>query len=458
MNTQQHTAIFDSRKSKINRLISNIHHRISLAAFIIVLCVRVALALAAADPFVDRVLTLEDAVRIAQGQSQIVLSSHEDVNIALQHVHEAESLLFPQLDLNANWSKFRTEGDRPFLTQPDLGSTLIPQNARPNYYTTRVNIYQPVYEGGRLKNTWRQARIAYEKARDVQEGLQAQVAGAAKQAFYDLLLSQKKHQIYAEALKKAETLSPQSRGSVFDRVRGERNREELRDLSAQAGLEENSARLNFLRILNLELNTNVQISGEMKPASSAIDLQKMLAWANRYRSELRQTEYQQESDALGISLSLAERTPSIGLGATYERSGNDLALPVFNWAGTLNIHLPVSISDMFFGWSKVRERRAEYRQATLKHADASDQVEKQVREAYLTYTYWQDETVPRNEDLSRVQALEHDVEHEALGAADRLDLLRLMADAQVRSLQTLHGQLWSRAALEKAVGHPLDEK
>ena len=121
----------------------------------------------------------------------------------------------------------------------------------------------------------------------------------------------------------------------------------------------------------------------------------MLAWASRYRSELRQTEYQQESDALGISLSLAERTPSIGLGATYERSGNDVGLPVFNWAGTLNIHLPVSITDMFFGWAKVRERRAQYRQATVKHADASDQVEKQVRDAYLAYRYWQDEMDPR---------------------------------------------------------------
>jgi outer membrane protein TolC len=413
---------------------------------------------AAPDTFVDRVLTLEDSVRIAQSQSEGVLSSREDVTIALQRVHQAESLLFPQLDLNANWSKFRVEGDRPFLTQQSLGLTLIPENSRPNYYTTRVDIYQPLYEGGRLRNTWRQARIAYEKSRDIQEGLQAQVTASAKQAFFDLLLAQTRSTLYTNAMAKADALHPSTRGSFAERLRFERSRSDLREAVVQSVLEENVARLDYLRTLNLELNTHIQLSGELKTVPSTIDLQKMLAWASRYRSELRQTEYQQESDALGISLSLAERTPRIGLGATYERSGNDIDLPVANWTGTLNINLPVSFSDMFFGWAKVRERRAQYRQATVKHADAADQVEKQVREAYLTYRYWEDEMDPRAEELKRAQALIDAANQETINAADQLDLLRLRTDAEVRNLQASHGHLWAKAALEKAVGHPLDEK
>ena len=61
---------------------------------------------------------------------------------------------------------------------------------------------------------------------------------------------------------------------------------------------------------------------------------------------------------------------------------------------------------MFFGWAKVRERKAQYRQATLKHADAIDQIEKQVRDAYLTYQHWQNEIQPRAEELKRAHALE----------------------------------------------------
>src|SRR6266404_1462928 len=76
----------------------------------------------------DRTLTLEDSVRLAVNNSQGLLTSREDVNIALQRVRESESLFFPKLDLNANWSKFRVEGDRPLLLEPALGTTLIPNS------------------------------------------------------------------------------------------------------------------------------------------------------------------------------------------------------------------------------------------------------------------------------------------------------------------------------------------
>src|SRR5205807_2735714 len=94
----------------------------------------------------DRSLTLEDSVRIALNNSQALLSSREDVNIALQRVRQSESLFFPRLDLNANWSKFRVEDGTPLMLEPALGPTLVPSNPRQNFYSTRANIYQSVYE------------------------------------------------------------------------------------------------------------------------------------------------------------------------------------------------------------------------------------------------------------------------------------------------------------------------
>ncbi len=45
-----------------------------------------------AQPLPDRTLTLEESVRLALNNSQALLSSREDVNIALQRVRETESL------------------------------------------------------------------------------------------------------------------------------------------------------------------------------------------------------------------------------------------------------------------------------------------------------------------------------------------------------------------------------
>ena len=132
-----------------------------------------------ADEVTDRTLTLDDSVRLALNNSQALLSSREDVNIALQRVREAESLFFPRLDLNANWSKFRVDNGTPMILQPALGPTLVPQSPRENFYTARANIYQSVYEGGRSKNLWQQARISYERAKSANEALQTQVSRPA---------------------------------------------------------------------------------------------------------------------------------------------------------------------------------------------------------------------------------------------------------------------------------------
>src|SRR4051812_14316420 len=83
----------------------------------------------------DRKLTLDESVRLALNNSQAVLWSREDVNVALQRVRQAETLFYPKLDFGTSWSKFRVEGSRPFLTQPALGPVLIPDSPRQNFYT-----------------------------------------------------------------------------------------------------------------------------------------------------------------------------------------------------------------------------------------------------------------------------------------------------------------------------------
>lgn len=409
----------------------------------------------AADPLSDRSLTLEDSVKLALNNSPLLLGTREDVNISLQRVQQAESLFYPKLDLNANWSKFGVDGDTPLMIQPQLGPTLVPNNPHQNYYTFRANIYQSVYEGGRGRNTWKQARIAYERSKDLLDSMQIQVASSAKQSFYDLLFAQTRLKLITKAVESTERYGQEERGSLASRIRLEHWRSMMRTRQAEAVQAEAEARLSYLRVMNLELSTQVVLDGTLKPSLLELDLQKLLAWASRYRSELRQTEYQQESDALGIRLSLAERTPRVALGATYERTGYDADLQTVNWAGTLNVSLPVSISDIIFGWAKVKERKAQYRQATLRHAETSDLIERQVRQAYADYRFWQEEIPRREEDLKRMRELLRDAD--SLSASERWEAQNYAADAEIRYQEAVHDHLWSLAALERAVGRDLND-
>lgn len=418
-----------------------------------------SLAFGQSEPILDRTLTLDDSVRLALGNSQSLLSSREDVNIALQRVRETESLFFPRLDLNANWSKFRVEGGTPLMLQPALGPTLVPSDPRQNFYTARANIYQSVYEGGRSKNLWRQARISYERARSANEALQTQVAASAKQVFYDLLFAQEKKRYLEDLLKKSDLpFAREGGGSLSQQLRLESDLALIRTRASEASQAAQEAERTYLQTLNLELNTTVALKGGLETHPASLDLGKLLAWSSQYRTELRQTEFQQELDALGIGLSLSERQPTIGFGASYERSGNDIDLPTANWAGTLNINLPVSISDIVYGWAKVRERRAQYRQATLKHAEVEDQIQLQVRQAYDRYQFWQNELSPRQQSLQRLEALLNSLRKQKVGAAERLEAERIIMEAKIRFLEAVHGHLSALAALERAVGKPLNDE
>ncbi len=418
----------------------------------------VSWAFAQTEALPDRTLTLDESVRLALNNSQALLSSREDVNIALQRVREVESLFFPRLDLNANWSKFRVQGDTPMMLEPVLGPTLIPSSPRQNFYTGRASIYQSVYEGGRSENLWRQARISYERAKNANEALQTQVAASAKEAYYDLLFAQQKKRYLADLLKKNDAVSTRGAGSLTEQLRFESELALIRTRAAEAAQSEQESQRTYLQTLNLELDTTVVLKGGLETHPIGLDLPKLLAWSTQYRSELRQTEFQQELDALGVGLSLAERRPTVGFGASYERSGNDLDLPTANWAGTLNVNLPLSISDIVFGWAKVRERRALYRQATLKHAEVADQIQLQVRQAYDKYQFWQGELAPRQESLRRLESILTALNHEKSRTAERLEAERIVMEARIRFLEAVHGHLSALASLERAVGKPLNEE
>jgi outer membrane protein TolC len=404
----------------------------------------------------DRILTLEDSVRLALSNSPAILSSREDVEIALQRVRQSESLFFPKLDLSANWSKFRVEeANLPLLLQPALGPTLIASSPRENFYTARANIYQTVYEGGRSRDLWRQARISYERARNISDSLQTLVASRAKKAYYDLLFAQEKARQYLELSQRLQGRIQEGAraSSPLDRLKLENEVDAVRACAAQAQADEEQQRLAYLHALNLELNTTVALKGDLTTQPKEINLQEMLAWATQYRAELRQTEYQEELSSLGISLSQAERTPVVAFGASYERNGNDLGTLSTDWAGTLNVSLPVSISDMFYGWAKIRENKAQYRQAALKYAETSDQVQWQVRQAYSDYRFWQNELTPRQQEYQRLQGLVAALRQRGTTELDRAQAEQMVVDAHLRYEEAVHGHLVAIADLETAVGH-----
>src|SRR5262249_5814331 len=153
--------------------------------------------------------------------------------------------------------------------------------------------------------------ISYQRARTGNEALQTQVAAGAKQAFYDLLFAQVKHRYLESLIKQADMPAAREGGSIPERLRLESDLAEIRTRASEAAQAEQESQRSYLQTLNLELNTTVALKGDLETHPVSLDLAKLLAWSTQFRSELQQTEFQQELDALGISLSLSERQPTV---------------------------------------------------------------------------------------------------------------------------------------------------
>ncbi len=188
-------------------------------------------------------------------------------------------------------------------------------------------------------------------------------------------------------------------------------------------------KLKHLETLGLELNTMISIKGDILAPTEEYDLNKCLAWAKNYRPELSQTQFQETIDSLRVNLSLAERYPTVTLGANYERLGDRMPLDMTNWNATINVNVP--IFDGWASWSRIRQRKFQVREGKIRRASIEDEVFADVREAYLDYAFWKS----RAADVSAQEA----------DPDKRLD-------AELTRLDTIEQALSSQASLEWAIG------
>jgi len=357
---------------------------------------------------VQRVFTLEDSISTAMMNSQDVLLAKEQLQYSKQSIDEVKGQIYPKIDLNLSASSF--DNAVPTVLPASFSSIYLPASTGVNnYYIGRLSLWQYLYAGGRYKTNLRLAEIKYSETQSQYDAMKNNVELEVKKAFYGCLYIKEKIKILEKALERSKAGS------------------NLRLEYAKAKHEYEKAVLKFISTIGLELDTLIDIKGELSAPKDNYELEKCLAWAYQYRPELRQTQFQETMDGLRVNLSLIERFPTITLGANYDRVGNDLTIDQKSWNATINMNLP-----LFDGWtssSRIKQGKNQARQGQLRRAQIEDQIRFDVRNAFLDYNFWKNQL----EESSKVRA-NQDVE----GSISRLD--------------TLYQTILSQATLEWAIG------
>ena len=375
----------------------------------------------------ERVLTLEESIETGLHNSHDLLGYQEQVSIAKERVKEANSQIYPKIDLNLSMSKF--DNKYPTVLAPSFNSMYLPGPQADSFYSTRFSLWQYLYASGRYTTNLRLAETNLSQARSQSDASKNKVILEVKKTYYACVTLKEKIKVFDSTISAIKTIvdnnpSTKSRWSYSLAAMN------LDALKLKHGLEKQ--KLKYLKAVGLELNSIVDIKGDLLPPTDEYELNKCLAWAFTFRPELRQTQFQETIDGLRVNLSLAERYPTITLGANYERLGEQLPLDNSNWNATININLP--IFDGWASWSRIRQRKSQVREGKIRRAKIEDEVRLDVMQAFLDYTFWKTRINEMNADKKQESDPDKKLESELL----RLD--------------TLEQALSNQAALEWAIG------
>ncbi|HAM39608.1 MAG TPA: hypothetical protein DCP53_09495 [Elusimicrobia bacterium] len=403
----------------------------------------------------ERILTLEESSRLAISNSQQLLSAEQDINIAKQRLNEARSILYPQLEFNTNYSRF--EAESPLLLNSILGNTILPQKSNniseiESYYTTKLSLMQIVWNGNRLGTTRKFAEAELKAAESDYATVKNRAVSSSKKMFYKLLAIQKKLEI-CNSVKKLYIEKKGINISIKDKFITERIIEKIGTINEEIENDREVAKIDFLNAIGIEFNTIFVIKGDLEYKKATADLNKCLAWAMEYRSELKKIELQEQMDALSVNLSLSGRYPIVAIGGNYQLEDTKWPFEKKSWNATVSMTLP--IFDGFGQFARIKQRKFQYRKAQVNRASISDSIKAEVRRAYTNYEYAIKLYEQKSKDIESINKFEKE-ELKKLTYLDYMETLKYIMDSQLEYIDTVRNVIIAKIELENATGRSIE--
>lgn len=393
-------------------------------------------------------LTLDEAVAIGLRDNRDILIKSEDVEKAKLKIREAESGLFPTLNLTAGLNK-----TRQFYSK-DISQL-----------TTQATLKQYLYKGGKTINTIKYNGYNFDIAQSILDKTKLETVLSIKKAFYTLLLSRE----LVSLNKGIVDNTYQHLDSIKERYKkGEASESEVLKIQASLsnvmkGYEESvnqfeAARELLNTILYLDKNTKIN------PEESFLYVPKEVAYDNAFlkametRPEIRQYIAEEKAKQSSIEIAKSDNRPSIYASWDYYSRSHASAGTTKNWSDYNIIGLTFSW-PIFDGWatkSKVEEAIIDLKQTVLLKEKASRDISFELKNAYLSL----------KNAITKIQASQQDIkvyqdnfsvvkQQYEQGIASNLDV----NDATVKydisvfnKYQTIYEYVIAKASFDKATG------
>jgi outer membrane protein TolC len=373
-----------------------------------------------------RPLTLEEALRIAEGQSEQVAIAEAGVKRADGDFYRARSEYYPQLNAQLSYtrtlaSEFESisgggdadtipaaEPCSPFVPNPglpldarvdSLESALECQtNANPfaafsdlpfgreNQYFVGLSVSQTVFTGGRVRAQNAIAQSGREVADIGLLASRAELMLEVAQAYYDAALADRLAVIAAATLEQAETTLSQVRvarevgqQSEFELLRAQVTRDTQEPVVIQRRADRDLAYMRLKQLLELPLDDSLTLTtelGDAQPGPVVAVVYDVLDvspadTAVDVRAPVRQAAEAVDVQQNARRMARSQRFPQISLSSSYGRVGYpDTGLPAWddfrtNWTVTASAAIPIFTGGRIRGDVLVAEANLDEARAQL---------------------------------------------------------------------------------------------
>lgn len=344
-----------------------------------------------------RALTLDEALRIAEGESEALDIARAGVTRARGEQYRARAELFPQISGSASYSRaLRSEfqslgggGADTTQTGPTDCNGYTPNPANPleqrvdslehavdcavngnpfaglgdlpfgreNTWRLGLNLSQTLFAGGRVRAQGRAAEAGRQRAEIALASQRAQLALDVTEAYYDAALADRLAGIAEATLAQAERTLRQTQLArdvgnqpEFDLLRATVARDNQRPVVIQRRADRDLAVLRLKQLLNLPLDQPVTLAtplGDEAVPVSRFATTEAPADSTDLRAPVRQAARVAEAQEQALRIARAQRFPTVRLTSDYGRVAYpEGAFPAWgdfrsNWTVGASLSVPI---------------------------------------------------------------------------------------------------------------------
>jgi len=411
-------------------------------------------------------LTLDEAVQKARANSARLAQLLSLKDAADAGFRGARAGRWPQLDLQADYTRFSDVTPFTVVIPGVISQTVFPNIA--DQFRTRAGLAWPVYSGGRVAGGVEAASAQSAAAQaDVAAG-QNDLTLETRSAYWALVAAQESERVVADAVatyeahardaQNRERLGLAARNEVL-RVQVERDRAELNRLQARNSAA--NANANLQRLLGLPPGTNVEpTEPRVAQAAPASGVETLVARALESRPDAAALRSRVAVADASVKMARSVRRPHADVlaGYIYARP-NPRILPLeAEWKGSWNVGLSLSwnVLDAGRGSAAVAQAEAQAQAARrqLEELERGVRLDVTTRALDLETASAALQVAARNREAARenLRVTEDRYREGLVPSSERLDAATALLLAGLDQTHALIQLRLAEARLERAVG------